>query len=281
MSLGIVFKGPEGIVLAADSRITITVQQHAIPTSQQPNPPIIITPAFYDNASKLLKVEGQGYLGTVTYGIGTIGIDRPRTAASFLPEFEKDLAAGKSHPQRLSVNEFAKRLGDFFHRQWQAAFMPSGHGDMIFVVGGYNENEAYGRVYELSVPTNPAPTEQNANSFGLTYGGLTDITSRILTGIDPAPLSIIGNLLNLSPSQSAMMSNAIASQRQLRIPYPSLPLQDCVDLSILLIKTTAQLMGYTMDVRGVGGPIDVATVTRIDGFKFVQSKQIHGEGTRP
>ncbi len=52
MSLGMVFKGPEGIVLAADSRMTLQFQQPAAPT------PVLI-PAIYDNATKLLKVTGQ------------------------------------------------------------------------------------------------------------------------------------------------------------------------------------------------------------------------------
>ncbi len=32
-----------------------------------------------------------------------------------------------------------------------------------------------------------------------------------------------------------------------------------------------------MGIRGCGGPIDVATVTRRDSFRFVQQKKITGE----
>ena len=48
MSLAIVFKGPEGIVLAADSRVTLSTEQ----TDAQGNKTIL--PATYDNATKLL-----------------------------------------------------------------------------------------------------------------------------------------------------------------------------------------------------------------------------------
>ena len=61
------------------------------------------------------------------------------------------------------------------------------------------------------------------------------------------------------------------------IPYQFLLLQDSVDLAIFLIKTTAKLQGWAAGARGVGGAIDVATVTRTDGFRAIQEKQIVGE----
>jgi len=60
------------------------------------------------------------------------------------------------------------------------------------------------------------------------------------------------------------------------IPYQFLPLHDCVDPSIFLIKTTAKLQGWTTGTRGVGGAIDVATVIRTEIFRAVQEKRIVG-----
>ena len=57
MSLGIAFKGPEGIILAADSRVTLMAQL----AGQN-----IAIPSTFDNATKLLRVEGQKYVGAVT-----------------------------------------------------------------------------------------------------------------------------------------------------------------------------------------------------------------------
>src|ERR1035438_3016853 len=100
MSLGIAFKGPEGIVLAADSRVTLHAQ---LPGAQ---PPVMI-PATFDNATKLLHIKGQRFVGAVTYGAGAIGQRSPRTAHSFLPELEAAIQA-KTADNRLSVEDFAK-----------------------------------------------------------------------------------------------------------------------------------------------------------------------------
>lgn len=101
MSLDIAFKGAEGIVLAADSRVTLTtVNKKTVPNQ--------VLPAYYDNATKLLRVNGQTYVGAVTYGAGAIGQCSPRTAYSCLPEFEAELAAVASG--RLAVEDFADTL---------------------------------------------------------------------------------------------------------------------------------------------------------------------------
>jgi hypothetical protein len=84
MSLGIVFKGPEGIVLAADSRVTLNAQQ------KSPDGTITLLPATFDNATKLLSVNGCSNVGVVTYGLGALGTP-PRTPHSYISEFENHL----------------------------------------------------------------------------------------------------------------------------------------------------------------------------------------------
>jgi hypothetical protein len=62
-----------------------------------------------------------------------------------------------------------------------------------------------------------------------------------------------------------------------KIPWQFLPLQDLVDLAIFVLRATIMLQKWTVDLRGVGGPIDVATITRTEGFKYIQQKKICGE----
>ena len=52
MSLGIAFRGPEGVVLAADSRVTLYTQ---IPGQN------LSIPSTYDNATKLLHSKCQSH----------------------------------------------------------------------------------------------------------------------------------------------------------------------------------------------------------------------------
>lgn len=277
MSLGIVFKGPEGIVLAADSRVTLNAEQRKGDTK-------IVLPAYYDNATKLLQVTGQNYVGVVTYGLGAIGLSEPRTAHSFIPEFEGDLGEKLKdrgdNDKRLSVEEFSKELSDFFVRQWSAN-MPQDYSgpDMVFLVGGYNKGEAYGRVFEVVIPRKPDPHEYFAGQgeFGITWGGQRELVDRLLQGFDPELPSLVRTHRNLSDDEASELEKHLREKLNLHIPYPFLPLQDCVDLSTLLIRTTISFQTWLVGVRGVGGAVDVATVTRTRGFFPVQQKSISGE----
>jgi hypothetical protein len=281
MSLGIVFKGPEGVVLAADSRVTVNAQ---IPIPQAPQGPTsLLLPSTFDNATKLLRVDSQKYVGAVTYGAGAIGMQTPRTAHSYLPEFEASLTPD----QRLSVENFSNRLSEFFLTRWNDAGMPNpiqpGQQDMVFLIGGYDENSPYGRVFEFSIPSSPLPVEKiPSGQFGARWGGQHQITSRLINGFDPMTAKVVRDFLGVPalpilPGQPDPLEIELGTKLSAKIPWQFLPLQDCVDLCIFVLRTTITLQKWIVDIRGVGGSIDVATVTRTEGFKYIQQKIITGE----
>ena len=246
MSLGIAFKGAEGIVLAADSRVTLTATNDS-PSSNE------VLHVYYDNATKLLQVNGQEYVGAVTFGAGAIGLSSPRTAHSYLPEFEAELI--KAEAGRLTVKDFASKLNDFFVRQWKTAQMPPESPPLDFLVGGYDEGEPYGRVYQFSVPTSPEPNEQQSGpgQFGMVWGGQTEFTDRIIAGFDGQLPYIAQEILGLNDDQRNVLGVQLKGRLEARIPYAFLPLQDSVDLSILLIRTTIAVQNWIVGIRGVGG----------------------------
>jgi hypothetical protein len=264
MSLGVVIKGPEGVVLAADSRVTVTAQR-------VDGPQLSIN---FDNATKLLSLlpSPHNYVGVVTYGAAVIGL---RTAHSFMPEFEVELPEN-----RLTIEDYANRLSDFFVRQWeenagnQAEFPP-----MTFIVGGYDEKSAYGKVFLFSIPIEPEPVEQNPgdDNFGMTWGGQLQIATRLIHGYDPELISILRDQLELDEDQLDSLFEVIRQHLEFSIPYRILPLQDCVDLATLMVRTTIKAQDLAIGVRGVGGPIDVAAITRTDGLQYIQQKTLKVE----
>ncbi len=249
--------------------------------AQAPSPikgQMALLPSTFDNATKLLQVTGQKYVGAVTYGMGALGQKEPRTAHSFIPEFEAELSTSKCG--RLSVEGFAKSLNDFFMRQWKAQGMPpqvDPGGGMIFYVGGYNEGEPYGRVYELRIPSAPTPKEWHPGVFGVVWGGQQEFVQRLITGFDPRLCDAAQEFLKLTDDQKNKLNEHLTAKLQASIPFQFLPLQDCINLAILLIRTTMTIQTFLVDVRGVGGAIDVATITKTDGLKLIQTKGLTGE----
>jgi hypothetical protein len=261
MSLGIVIKGPEGIVLAADSRVTLQAVKGN-------SPPTLVN---YDNATKLLSFETYPNIGAVTYGMAVIGL---RTAHSLLPEFEVNIPGG------LTVEQFSKTLSAFFCNQREAHGKQDNSGiDMTFVVGGYDKDEPYGRVFLFSVPSAPDPVEQTFNNFGITWGGQSELNCRLLHGYDPAVTGIIKTALNDEEKFKQVLEQL--KTLEFPIPYQVLPLQDCINLAISMIRSTITFQSLAVGIRGVGGPIDVAIITRNNDLKYVQRKQPEGESISP
>lgn len=265
MSLGVVIKGPEGVVLATDSRVTLEAQKKGGP----------LLPVNFDNATKLLSFsEPHNFVGAVTYGAAVIGL---RTAHSFVPEFELTL----ERKDRRSVLEYSQELSNFFMNRWKEA-MPNNYKgpNMAFIVSGYDPGAPYGKVFVFEIPRKPEPQPRNPGEteFGMTWGGQLQIASRIVHGFDPALEDILRQTLNLNQQQITQAFGVLRARLEFSIPYSVLPLQDCVDLAVFLIRSTIIAQSLAIELRGVGGPIDVAVITRTEGLQHIQQKAIHGEG---
>lgn len=272
MSLGIAIKGSEGIVLAADSRVTLLLQQ-AVPAGA----PVTLLPATFDNATKLLKVTNQDYVGAVTFGLGAMMTPLgPRTMQSFIPEFEAELTK-KELTTRLPVQDFAKELSAFFLGRWNALMnRPATPGEEImFQVGGYDDGAIYGRIFTFNIPSLPTPAEQNAGAgaFGISWGGQTELVQRLMVGYDGELPSFLQQQLGLTPAQMQQLQAQMPQKFQAVIPYQFLPLQDCVDLAVFLVQGTIAFQKFRVTLRGVGGKVEVATITQ-KGFCWHSQKII-------
>jgi hypothetical protein len=266
MSLGVVVKGTEGLALAADSRVTLQGQQKL--PNREPQPFTV----NYDNANKVITFsdDQHSFVSAITFGEALIG---QRTAHSFVPEIEIDLP-----DQRMDTAEYARHLSEFYTTQWSKRMPPEeeyeGAG-MNFVVVGYDDGEPYGRIFGFNVPGDPEPTEQNKSEFGITYGGEAQVVNRLVKGMDPQLVPLLSKKSEMDPAE--IWKEVDQQGLPYSFPYEVLPLQDCLDLAILLVRTTIDFQGLAIGTRGVGGKIEAATVTRTDGVSFVQRKQIKGE----
>lgn len=273
MSLGIAWKAPDGVVLAADSRMTL------FRTGTGPQGQPLLMPAHFDNATKLLSVPSQDHVGALSFGVATIGQQDQRTPHSFLPEFEATLPK-----KRLAVRDFASRLSSFLLTQWEQAKMPAGIGDMIFFVAGYDPDAIHGSIFEFLVPSRPEPAEKlTEGAYGAVWGGQRAYVDRLVNGWDERTLTSCFEYFDVPPDRrdEAALAEHLSGQLAAPIPWAALPLQDCVNLSAFLVRATIAMQGWTVDLRGVGGAVDVAIITRTGGFKAIEMKEIFVDHETP
>jgi hypothetical protein len=265
MTLAVAVKGPEGLVLAVDSRLTLRMPP---PGGGEP------VVSYFDNATKMTRIEGQPHVGVVTYGLGAIGTGQPRSVLGFVSEFETGLTAEGG--DRLKVVDIARKLGEFYAEQWQKAATPADSQPISFLVAGFDQGEAYGRIYGVAVPSALEPEAYCADYFGARWNGQYELVNRLMTGFDPLASTIVKNRLKLQDKHIAGLEKEWAQKLDLPIPYQFFALQDCVDFATFLVTMTSAVQAWTVvGNHGVGGAVDVATITRTRGFEVIKQKQIN------
>src|SRR4029453_14226686 len=105
-----------------------------------------------------------------------------------------------------------------------------------------------------------------------TWGGQIDMSCRIIHGFDPQLPGIIRETLKDDKKTQELLEQM--KKLEFPIPYQVLPLQDCVDLAVAMIRETITFQSLSAVVRGVGGPLDVAVITRRNKLTYVQQKEL-------
>ena len=111
----------------------------------------------------------------------------------------------------------------------------------------------------------------------MTWGGQIEIVNRIVQGYDPGLLALLVEELGVSHSKIQDFQKIAAERFGYKVPYDVLPLQDCIDLAIFLIRTTMTAQDLAVTSRGVGGMIEVAAITQKNGLRWIQRRALRGE----
>lgn len=258
MSLAITVITPEGIVQAADSRVSI-------PMNIRDG---VLSYSSLDHATKLLAFESPNtHISVATYGAGTIGA---RTAHSFTKEFQETLTLNK-----LTVKSFAKKLQDFYKARWDEIEDNPQTSPMIFQVAGINSSQQFGELYVVSIPGEDPPQKVISDGeFSLYYGGDKYVVERIIQGRDLRIDTKIIEDESLNDAHTVLGSifDEIANTHML--PIGSYALQDAIDLARFLIDTTSKMQKLSLNIKTVGGAIDVSCVTKNGNHKVISKKEI-------
>lgn len=78
----------------------------------------------------------------------------------------------------------------------------------------------------------------------------------------------------------AAMSH-IDKRLQVPLSYPPMPIQDAIDLAVFLAEATIMFSRFTPGAPTVGGPIDVAAITKYERFRWVRRKFWYQAGLNP
>ena len=238
MSLIISVYTREGIVMAADSRLTLTIPV-GLPGGEAQK----LSLTTSDSAKKLFLAPNN--IGIATCGDADIG---GVPIAGFVESFMVEKLAG----QNLCAEEVTNELKDYL------SVLGVRPGTQ-FHIAGYTQTAAGWEqtIFPVSPAVGTVVRLNHINQQGANWGGEIDVLQRLLNevtlvqqgGPPTVPLPVFG------------------------VPFEFFTLQDAIDFAVYGIRSTIETLRFQNREKTVGGPIDLLVVTP-SSAKWIKQKQL-------
>jgi hypothetical protein len=263
----------DGLVLAADSAASIVGQ---LPDGQSG----IFN--VYNNANKIFNLRKGLPIGAITWGMGSIGLasistlmkDLRRRFSDQEPDY-KDWVIDRSG---YTIKDVAERVKQFFYDElYVPAFKdwPKKPG-LGFIVGGYSSGEGMADEYTINIGEDGKCSGpkllRKPEEVGVTWSGVPEAINRLVVGHGTALPQILQNNLGVPPAQIPAAMQVIQQGLKIPLVVPAMPLQDAIDLAEFLVDLTIKFTRFAPGAPSVGGPIEIAAISKHEQFRWVKRK---------
>lgn len=275
MTIAISLKVNDGLVLAADSASTLVAlddrgRAHVM--------------NVYKNTNKVFNLCKGSPIGAVTWGTGAFG---NASIETLVKDFRARLTSDFD-PLNYSVREVALRFREFMYEQ---RFVPAfrditGDSSDIFtgfIVAGYSSGAEMAEEYQIDMRLGDCPEPRLLRPIeesGMTWNGQPEAISRLLLGFSNG---LPDALVRLGLDASDLPDVMGEIRRNLLVPFvqPGMPFQDAIELAQFLINATIEFVRFTPGADTVGGPVDIAGITKHEGFKWIKRKHYYRKDLNP
>jgi len=260
MSIIVSVKINDGIVMAADSNTTFFKDTGEVFQ-------------IYEHANKIVNPVKGLPIGVMTCGSGGIG-------NASIDTLLKDLRARLStcgelplDPASYTMEAVTHRVREFFSERATAVGF---RAFLILRICGYSSGRPLPEVWQVHFSDGQCfgPTSvQKEDDMGPRWNGEEEALNRLVLGM----ASVLGE---------AVVKEGLLTQEQLDAAMPKLyphvieplimnaaPIQDAIDLARYMVETTKGFVRFSIKrAKTVGGAVEIAAITKHEGFKWVQRK---------
>lgn len=281
MSIAVLIAVHDGLVLAADSATTLVVSEFPGSAGRY------AAANVYDNANKIFNlIKGQP-LGCVTFGSGSIG---KASIATLIKDFRKDLSVRnqKQNKYRFDIENYTmedvcKHLGTFLKEECDkliaAERVKISTG---FMIGGYPSGpERLGESWALNIENGEIREHQKLrekDQAGMTWGGMSEAIQRLVLGYGSDIFQVLSEIMQTPQEAERLKSNLqplLNARLQAPLVFAPMPIQDAIDLGRFLVHSAIMFSRFLPGAQSVGGPIEVAAITKHEGFKWISRKHYY------
>jgi hypothetical protein len=231
---------------------------------------------IWNSANKIFNLRKTWPVAAATFGVAALG---GQSIASLSKELRCRFSGQRSDhndwsldPAGYQIADVAERLKDFFYAKYQAA---SGQETLGFYVAGYSAGSDEGEAWLVTMDKNGciAPVEQGKRGeAAVSWAGQPEAVSRIVNGASmalPQALTVLG----MDPAEAASKVEAAQKLTGIPLAVAGMPLGEAIDLAEFLVDATIKFVRFGPgNAATVGGPVEIAALTRHEGFKWIKRK---------
>jgi len=144
-----------------------------------------------------------------------------------------------------------------------------------FIVAGYSANAGMADEFQIDIQNGICSGPKRLRTreeVGLTWSGEPEALNRLLVGHSTALPALLQAQPGLNPVQINQALNNIRPQLQLPVVLPAMPLQDAIDLAEFMVDLTIKFSRFKPGAPTVGGPIEIAAISKHEGFRWIKRK---------
>jgi hypothetical protein len=270
VTIVVTVKVSDGIVIAADSAASFFAPGARSPVK------------IYNNANKIFNLVKVWPVGAMMYGSGSIGGVSVETLTKDLRElfsFRDDPVYGLKK-EAFTIEEVAIKARKFMYEQnYVTAYQEKPPDDYFlgYRVCGYSSGSSLSEVWEFAIAENKcdAPHQvQPREVFGIRWAGENEVLDRLLLGASGSLRAVLVERGMAAEDAEATYLDMIR-QANIGMTLPSMPIQDAIDLARFLVETAARFARYGLRPETIGGPTEIAAITKHEGFKWVARKHYY------
>ncbi|HEV2350534.1 MAG TPA: hypothetical protein VG028_11890 [Terriglobia bacterium] len=281
MSVAVLIGVHDGVVLAADSASTLSL---AVPMGVLP-PGQAVVGNVYDNANKIFNIVKGQPIGCITFGSGNIG---NASIGTLIKDLRKKLTDTPKEmefdTEKYTMKEIAEILAKFLGAECNKVEKPvKANTNVGFLLGGYSKPGDLGEAWSVEiiqgVPQAPKQLRK-PDEVGISWGGQTEVLQRMIIGASPSIFNVLAEVAQpkQTPAEIATQLMPLISARlQAQIVFAPMPIQDAIDLARFLVHTAIMFSRFSPGPNVVGGPIEIAAITKHESFKWISRKHYYDQ----
>jgi hypothetical protein len=261
MTILVSVKINDGVVMAADSATSFA------------------SGMVYHETRKIQRLLDGIPVGVMVAGSGGIGNES-------LDTLFKDLSvrlrgADPRHPDWLvdranyTVEGIALRIREFLFEEKMQAY--SGAVSSQIRLCGYSAGSQLPEVWDVLLNNAGCPPPvcvQGEQDFGPRWAGEGEALNRLVLGLDSRLEGLVAAMEGAPPDFDAIRQRLAPDLYELLF-LEAMPIQDAADLARFLVLTTIGFVRFSVSrPKTVGGSIEIAAITKHEGFQWLQHRDL-------